>query len=38
MKSPLKQEGGKWGFRDPATNWSQKEKLADQHLKKHITV
>jgi hypothetical protein len=26
-KSPLKQEGGKFGYRDPGTGWSQKEKL-----------
>jgi len=26
-KSPLHQEGGKWGQRDPGTGWSQKEKL-----------
>jgi len=36
MKSPLKQEGGKWGFRDPATNWSQKEKVAKP--KEHAKV
>ena len=36
MKTPLKQEGGKWGFRDPATNWSQKEKLAKP--KEHAKV
>jgi hypothetical protein len=28
-KSPLKQEGGKFGHRDPGTGWSQKEKLED---------
>ena len=28
-KSPLKQEGGKFGHRDPGTGWSQKEKLDD---------
>ena len=28
-KSPLKQEGGKFGHRDPGTGWSQKEKLKD---------
>jgi len=27
--SPLKQDGGKWGQRDPGTGWSQKEKLKD---------
>ena len=26
-KSPLNQEGGKFGHRDPGTGWSQKEKL-----------
>jgi|TARA_R100001129_G_scaffold129033_1_gene90970 hypothetical protein len=28
-KSPLKSEGGKWGQRDPVTNYSQREKLED---------
>jgi len=28
-KSPLKQEGGKFGHRDPGTGYSQKEKLED---------
>jgi hypothetical protein len=28
-KSPLNQDGGKWGQRSPGTGWSQKEKLED---------
>lgn len=33
--SPAKQEGGKWGTRDPGTGWSQKQKLdnPEEHKK-----
>lgn len=33
--TPAKQEGGKWGTKDPGTGWSQKEKLdnPEEHKK-----
>ena len=35
-KSPLKQEGGKFGHRDPGTGWSQKEKLNNPQAHKKV--